>query len=72
MTEAEMAYCQEIRERDELLRKLFAARGLPESEPREMYRYLSSIRLIQGNLNNSVSFAATLLAKEYLAAIPGG
>lgn len=36
------------------------------SVPNQLYRYLTTIKSIQGNLNRDVSFAANLMAKEYL------
>ncbi len=37
---------------------------LPNYNARELCQYLSGIRLILGNLSNSVSFAASLLARR--------
>jgi hypothetical protein len=67
VTGAESAYCNDLQERDALLRQFLAARTFSDSNARELCQYLSSIRLILGNLSNSVSFAASLLAKQYLA-----
>ena len=67
MTEAETAYCKNLQERDGLLRQFLGSRIFPDSNSRELCQYLSGIRLVLGNLSNSVSFAANLLAKQYLA-----
>src|SRR5260370_35531801 len=37
------------------------------TDARKWYRFLKSVKDVLGNLNNDVSFAATLLAKKYLA-----
>jgi hypothetical protein len=69
LTEAEAQYCREIAAKDAELRKLFSADALCDPpDPRSWYTYLSTIKQIQGNLNNSLSFIATLMAKQFLAA----
>jgi len=47
-----------------------AERSIPnrDADLGEWYRYLSELKVILGNLNNDVSFVASLLAKEFLLA----
>lgn len=68
-TQSEREYCQEISKKDRELREFLAQSHLSgPADARAWYEYLSAMKLIQGNLNNSLSFIATLLAKMYLAA----
>ncbi|MFQ5915929.1 MAG: hypothetical protein ACE5JS_22365 [Nitrospinota bacterium] len=67
LTDNEKRHCDEILERDTKLRQLLSANELGDPvNPSSWYRYLSSIKGIQGNLHNSITFVATLLAKRYL------
>jgi len=67
VTAGENENWKDIKERDALLRQFLKSRSFPDSGSRELCQYLSGIRLILGNLSNSVSFAASMLAKQYLA-----
>ena len=67
LTDGEATYCRSIAEKDARTREFFARCSLPQPpEAQSWYLYLSTIKLIQGNLSNSLSFVATLLAKEFL------
>jgi hypothetical protein len=64
---AEADYCRRIAEKDAQLRELLARVQLQQPpDARSWYLYLSAIKAIEGNLNNSLSFVATLLARDYL------
>lgn len=59
--------CQQLLERDAVLRKFLATSSL--ANPVEMttwLRYFVGVKDILGNVNNSVSLLATLLAKQFL------
>ena len=62
LTEREQKYCAEISGRVEQLRDFLNKKrlGVCDDLPRWL-SYLSSIRIIQGNLSNDVSFVATRL-----------
>ncbi len=50
------------------LREFFTADPLnPEAQAAEAYLFLSKLKAILGNLNNDLSYVATLMAKEYLS-----
>ncbi len=67
LTPRESRYCAEIANRVSLARDHLNGRSLGDSNnPAEWYAFLSSLRQIQGNLSNDLSFVATLLAKRYL------
>ena len=67
MTNREKTYCSAILKRiDNLRRKLGESTLCDQDSIPQWYDFLSSIRSIQGNLSNDISFVATLLAKEYL------
>ncbi|WP_027371131.1 hypothetical protein [Desulfovermiculus halophilus] len=67
LTEAEKTYQSGIVSRMRQLKEFLGINELSESStPVDCFKYLSAVRSIQGNLNNDVSFAASLLAKEYL------
>jgi hypothetical protein len=69
LTEREHRYCTEIKARIAQARAFLLADDLPECpEPKSLFQLLARLREIQGNVSNDVSFAATLLAKEYLSA----
>src|SRR5579864_2450832 len=68
MTPNERECCKDIRQKDELVRTFLHGGGLSDPpNPKQWLEYLCTIRAILGNLNNSISFVATQLAKEYLA-----
>jgi len=67
LTKGEERYCQLIREKIAGLQQYLSGKKLPGTRyTRKWYDFLSAIKAIQGNLNNDISFIATLLAKEYL------
>ncbi len=67
LTEREKRYCSDIAGRMARLRGYLNDNALGEPpEPTAWYTFLSTLRQIQGNLSNDVSFVATLLAKRYL------
>lgn len=67
LTEREKRYCSEIADRVSQMREFLNKNTLPEPpQPTEWHSFLSTLRKIQGNLSNDVSFIATLLAKQYL------
>ncbi len=69
LTWNELQYCADIRNRDESLRAFLLQEDLANPpDIRAWLAYLTNMKRILGNLNNCVGFAATLLAKEYLAA----
>ncbi len=68
MTEPEQARCGEITKRLDVLRRLLV-RNTPSAadDPSAWYKYLAAVKAVLGNLNNDLSFVATLMAKRYLA-----
>lgn len=68
MTEAEGARCTQITKRLDRLRELLV-RSTPtfSDDPSAWYNYLAAVKTVLGNLNNDLSFVATLMAKRYLA-----
>jgi len=67
LTQNEREYCVQIAGRIEKLRHFLNARFLASPEiPSEWYSFLAEFKTIQGNLNNDISFVATLLAKSHL------
>jgi hypothetical protein len=68
MTPSERERCKDISQKDELVRRFVHRGGLSDPpNAKQWIEYLCAIRAIFGNLNNSISFVATLRAKEYLA-----
>lgn len=68
MTEPERARCDTITKRLDLLRGFLTKKTLRASDDLSTwYKYLAQIKAILGNLNNDLSFVATLMAKRYLA-----
>jgi hypothetical protein len=68
MTRNEARYCDQIREKDEALRRFLASQSLGDpSDIRSWFEYLTSVKDILGNINNSIGFLATLLAKARLS-----
>jgi hypothetical protein len=67
-TPRERKYCAEIADRIDRLWQLLNQRQLDsKGAPAVWYDFLSSLKQIQGNTSNDISFIATLLAKRYLA-----
>lgn len=68
LTEKERSYSARIDERIGRLRSFLDSHELGPTDPfTQWYEFLSSIRLIQGNLSNDIGFVATLLTKQYLS-----
>lgn len=69
LSPAERDYVEEMTRRLAQMRSFLAERPIPTPEEASAwYQYLASLKNIQGNANNDVSFAATLMAKTYLRA----
>jgi hypothetical protein len=67
MTPNEARMFSDIHVKDSNLRSFFDRERLGDPpDTRSWFGYLTSVREILGNLSNSVSFVATVLAKEYL------
>jgi hypothetical protein len=63
----EQAYIDGIARRISSMRAFLVERPVPAPEDASgWYRYLASLKEIQGNAKNDVSFVATLMAKMYL------
>jgi hypothetical protein len=68
LTRNEQAYCDDILKRINRLRDYLKESNLNMPvDSKEWYKHLSTFKDIQGNLNNYVSFIATLMAKEYIS-----
>ena len=65
MTAAEDRYLLKILAKDKVLRGLLEA-NRPSSEPAELLAYLTAVKNALGNLNNDMSFVASLLVKPFL------
>ncbi len=69
LTSREEEYSRQVSVRIESLRQFLNTRSVDALDAStEWLKFLSEFKTIQGNLNNDVSFMATLLAKEYLVA----
>lgn len=67
LTIREQQYCSTIQAKDESLRKLLDGAAFNNwHSPGHLFHHLTSIKDALGNLNNDISFVATLLAKNYL------
>jgi hypothetical protein len=67
-TAAEVAHCTIIETKDHALRAYLANNKLDQpAESRQWLSYLNGMKHVLGNINNDVSFLATLLVKEYLS-----
>ncbi len=67
LTSGEEKFCAGIRVKDKALRNYLASNSL--SDPTSISQwllYLTQVKNTLGNLNNDVSFVATVLIKEYL------
>jgi hypothetical protein len=65
---SERRQCEVIRLKEQELRSFLAQNVLDEAlDARKWLKHLESIKHRLGNLNNDISFVATLLIKEYLA-----
>ena len=66
-TEQEEAYGDRILGKLTELRECLCAQSLDtDANPAEWYEYLNQVKRILGNLNQDISFVATLLAKSFL------
>jgi hypothetical protein len=67
LTAAEARYCEAIRTKDKALRRFLSENSLADAaNETEWLRYLIGIKSTLGNLNNDLSFIATLLVKAFL------
>jgi hypothetical protein len=67
LTTAEVSFCKAIQDKDRSLRVFLESAKLLETvDAKQWLRYLTGIKHVLGNLNNDLSFVATLLAKNYL------
>lgn len=68
LSDSEKKYCDEISNRLGRVKQYLNEKVLDESiNPKKWHAYLSELRKIQGNLSNYVSFAATMMAKDYFS-----
>lgn len=68
LSDLEREYRTTIHTKLRELREFFSEAPLdPEAHPTEAYRFLSRLKGVLGNLNNDISYVATLMAKEYLS-----
>jgi hypothetical protein len=66
-TPAELRACEAIQAKDRALREFLAGNALSTApDAAQWIPYLSGIKQALGNLNNDLSFIATLLVKKYL------
>jgi hypothetical protein len=65
LTAAEVRYCDAIRAKDSALRILLDTRR-PDGEPVHLLEYLTALKNTLGNINNDISFVASLLVKPFL------
>jgi len=67
LSQGEERFCETIRAKDSALRAFLAAYSLTNPiNINQWLRYLTDIKNCLGNLNNDLSFMATLLIKDYL------
>ncbi len=67
LTPGERHFCEAIRKKDRALRSFLEANSLTEAvAANDWLLYLSGVKRALGNLNNDLSFVATLLVKDYL------
>jgi hypothetical protein len=65
LTVSEVRYCETIHAKDSSLRGLLATHRLG-SDPVQLLQYLISLKNVLGNINNDISFVASLLVKPFL------
>ncbi len=70
LTTAEKSYIERSLKTLDDLKAFLCAEGCSSAttSSRDFYKYLAKAKLLLGNLNLSVSFAGSLMAKEYLVA----
>ena len=67
LTAREAEYFESIIERVQRLNEFLSEHQAPKlGDSRDWYSFLAAFKAIQGNLNNSISFVATFMAKEFL------
>ncbi len=67
LTSGEQYYLQRLQGRlTELRNYLNDANLADDADMATWYRYVATIRAIQGNINNDLSFIATVMVKQYL------
>jgi hypothetical protein len=67
-SELERRYSETIHEKLQELRAFLTDHALdPAAHPADAYLFLSKLKSVLGNLNNDISFVATLMAKQYLS-----
>jgi hypothetical protein len=68
ISEPETRYSRTIHEKLQELRAFLTDNALdPAAHPADAYLFLSKLKSVLGNLNNDISFVATLMAKDYLS-----
>lgn len=68
ISEPERRYSGTIHEKLQELRAFLTDNALdPAAHPADAYLFLSKLKSVLGNLNNDISFVATLMAKDYLS-----
>lgn len=68
-TSGELRYCQNLAARLDRVRAHLSAAPVPTAtDPVALFRMLATLRELQGNISNDVSFAATLMVKDFLSA----
>lgn len=67
LTNAELRFCDSIREKDRALRQFLDDVSFPVgTDAQDWLTYLTGIKTALGNLNNTLGFVATLMVKSYL------
>lgn len=67
LTPGERSFCEAIQNKDRALRSFLEANSLTDPmAASDWLHYLSGVKRALGNLNNDLSFVATLLVKDYL------
>src|ERR1700678_3552962 len=68
LSDIEREYSTSIHTKLRELKEFFSEAPLDlEADPLDAYRFLSRLKGVLGNLNNDISYVATLMAKEYLS-----
>ena len=66
-TEKEETVIHQITNRVQQLRQVLTKQQIPEGEDvLSWYQFLAEVKKVQGNLNNDLSFVATLMVKQFL------
>jgi hypothetical protein len=68
LSDDERKHSESIHRKLQDLRAFFTDHALdPAANPAEAYHFFAKLKTVLGNLNNDISFVATLMAKEYLS-----